>query len=702
MDGLGVLMGLLISVIGVLIFVYADSYLKGSSRRISFFVFLSLFTLSMLGLVFCDNLIGLFVFWELTSLSSYLLIGFKHESSESRASALQALLVTGVGGLAMLAGFVLLGVSMESFELADLASRSGELQDLSLYPWIAGLILLGAFTKSAQFPFHFWLPNAMAAPTPVSAFLHSATMVKAGIFLMARLTPILGGTAFWNGTLLSAGALTVVVGAFLALGQRDLKKILAYTTVAALGTLTMLLGLGTPKAMEAFLAFFVAHALYKASLFMLAGAIEHGSGTRDLSRLSALRHKMPVTATLMLGAALAFAGLPPSFSFIAKELGLEAALGVTDPTLSLIATLGLVVGAAVFVYLALLLAWGIFFAPPKPSTSLTLESAREAPWGMLLGPCVLVTAGVVFGVMPTRVLEPLLEAAAAAMHVSEPRYAFSLWHGFTPPLFYTLGAILGGLVLYRFRARIAAADFSQSQVAGWGPESVYRSIVANIPGVSKKLFNRFQNGSLRFYLSIVLLFTLVFVLSPLTRDRRILLPESLWSDVRPEELIVNMVLLAGALFTFLSRKTFVALAATGIIGLSLAAYYVFYGAPDLAITQLLVESLSLILVIFVLFHFSRVSIPLVGISKWSTYVLSIGMGALFAVAMLLTLGTRYFPSISRYYVENSVSLANGSNVVNVIIVDFRAWDTMGEITVLALASIGVFAMLRWKKGAADA
>ena len=325
-DGLSLLFGLLISGIGALVFVYASGYLAGDRYLGRFYAYLLLFMGAMLGLVFSRNLLMLFIFWELTSITSYLLIGYKHAYASSRAAALQALLVTGGGGLALLAGLLLLGQVGGSLEIGVLAAQRRQIQADALYLPIVLLVLAGAFTKSAQFPFHFWLPNAMAAPTPVSAYLHSATMVKAGIFLMALLTPVLGGTTLWFGLLIATGTVTMVMGAFLAWRQTDLKRILAYTTISALGTLTLLLGIGTPVALKAAMTFLLAHALYKGALFMVAGSVDHQTGTRDIERLGGLGRAMPVTAAAAILAGLSMSGLPPLTGFISKELFYESTL----------------------------------------------------------------------------------------------------------------------------------------------------------------------------------------------------------------------------------------------------------------------------------------------------------------------------------------------------------------------------------------
>jgi multicomponent Na+:H+ antiporter subunit A len=498
-----------------------------------------------------------------------------------------------------------------------------------------------------------------------------------------------------------SGTLTVLLAAWMAIGQKDLKKILAYTTLAALGTLTVLLGLGTPKAFEAFLAFITAHALYKACFFMLAGTVDHQTGTRDINELGALRHAMPICATVAVLAGLAFAGLPPTMSFMGKELALEAALNSPNLLLGAFALTGLVLSAIVFVFLTTLLVWGVFFAKPATGGDLP-KTPREASWGFWIGPLILAILGLVHGIAPSGLVHAIFEPASEGFFGQRASYHFALWHGLGAPLFITFAVVAIGAALYRPRRRILST--AEKIIAGtrWTPEALYHWKIGLIPGVSKRVFDSIQNGSLRFYIGVVLSFTVVFALWPLTHGFELNISQHMWNDLRPEEALIHIALIGGAITTLLSRKTFVALASAGIIGLSVAFYYVIYGAPDLAITQVLVEALSLILVIFVLFYFSRVAIPLSRLSQWSAAAIASGMGCVFAVALLLTLGNRHFESISWYFSENSLALAHGRNIVNVILVDFRAWDTLGEIVVLGIASVGVYVMVRWRKGDRDA
>ena len=413
LDGLSLLFAILISGVGALVLVYTGGYLAGHPQLGRFYAYILMFMGSMLGLVLADDLITLFVFWELTSISSYFLIGFDHNRESARAAALQALLVTGGGGLALLAGFLLLGAVSGTMEISGLMGSGAVVRSHPLYSSILLLVLAGAFTKSAQVPFHFWLPGAMEAPTPVSAYLHSATMVKAGVYLLARLSPVLGGTEFWMYTLTTTGATTMVLGAFLAIRQTDLKLILAYLTVSALGILVLFLGVGTSEAIIAAVVFLLGHALYKGALFLVAGIIDHETGTRDVTQLSGLRSAMPLTATIAALAALSLAAVFPSFGFIGKELLLEVSFTAKQGTA--IFTTALVLASIVFVGAAGIIAIQPFFgkrmAMPK--------YPNEGPLSLWLGPMLLASLGILFGVLPSLVENSLIRPAAQAV-VGDP------------------------------------------------------------------------------------------------------------------------------------------------------------------------------------------------------------------------------------------------------------------------------------------
>ena len=424
LDGLSLLFGLLITGIGTCVLVYAGGYLKGHQDMARFHLALVAFMASMLGLVLADGLLTLFIFWELTSITSYLLIGFNHQDIEARKSARQGLFVTVAGGLALMAGLVLLGVASGSWSLHDILRADEDLRQHALYTPMLICLLLGAFTKSAQFPFHFWLPNAMAAPTPVSAYLHSATMVKAGIYLLARLQPELGGTALWVTILSVVGATTMLTGAFLAIHHTNIKKLLAYSTVMALGTLTMLLGIGSEYAMTAFVTFLLAHSLYKGALFMVAGILDHETGTKDVTAMGGLRSVMPVTATIALIAALSLAGVPPLLGFIGKELMLEAALGAerVRSILVVFAFMAAVLTIAVASIIALRPFYGARHETPK--------TPHEAPLSMLIGPGLLALGSLALGLAPAMLgADALLTSAATAVAGEALPISLSLWYG---------------------------------------------------------------------------------------------------------------------------------------------------------------------------------------------------------------------------------------------------------------------------------
>ena len=498
LDGLALLFALIIGGIGTLIVIYASGYFGADARLGRFYVILLLFMVAMLGTVTADNLITLFIFWELTSISSYLLIGFKHEDEEARSAALQALLVTGAGGLALLAGLILLGIAGGSLEFSTLLEGGVDLGGHALYGPILGLVLLGAFTKSAQVPFHFWLPGAMAAPTPVSAYLHSATMVKAGVYLLARLNPLLGGTVAWTVALGVVGGLTLVIGAFLALQHRDLKRVLAYSTVSALGGLVMLIGLGTSVALKAALVFLLAHALYKGALFMVAGNIDHETGTRDIARLGGLRKAMPFTALAAGLAALSMAGLPPFLGFVGKEV-------VYDATLNQPAAL-VVTGAALVANILTVVVAGIvtlrpFFGAVADGLP---KRPHEAPVRMWLGPVTLAVLGLGLGLMVGPLGDGLIAPALSAVKGEPATAKLALWHGLNLMLALSVVTVAGGALLYLVRSRlILGADLAE-RLTAWGPARMYQRAVRGLFTLARAQTRLLQHGYLRYYLLVIL------------------------------------------------------------------------------------------------------------------------------------------------------------------------------------------------------
>jgi multicomponent Na+:H+ antiporter subunit A len=705
LDGLSATFALLIAGIGALIVVYATGYLRGDPRQGRFFAYLLAFMGAMLGVVLADDLFTLFVFWELTSITSYLLIGFNHDRQESRDAALQALLVTGGGGLALLAGLVLLqAMGLGSGLPAEAAGRISALTalnpetgrsalDLSghgLYPAALVLILLGAFTKSAQFPFHFWLPSAMAAPTPVSAYLHSATMVKAGVYLLARLLPALGGTELWHVLVTGVGGVTMVAAAALATGQHDLKRILAFTTVSVLGTLTMLLGLGTALAVKAVVVFLVAHALYKAALFLVAGNVDHETGSRDVTRLGGLLRLMPLTAVAAFVAALSMAGAPPLFGFIGKELLLKAKLDLETAGLLLMV---LAVLANMFmVAMALVVATWPFFGQRAP----TPREPHEAPPSMLAGPLLLAGLSVCVGLLPgwferqvgsamgTAILGQPLELKLKLIELSP--------EGLAALVVSAVSLGLGLWVYFRLPYQIEHTARWAGLAEAWGPATLYQRSLSGLIAGAGWLTGLLQSGYLRRYVIIVVVVMIVLVAYPLISGVQLQRALTHW-DARPHEVALAGLALAGAVVAAVVRSRLTAVAALGVTG-AIALLLAIFSAPDLAMTLVMVETLTVILLVLVFYHLPSFAVLRTRVERVRDLVVALAGGAMMTLLVLAAATVRMEPWVSTYYKAAAWPEALGRNVVNVILVDFRALDTLGEIVVVAVAGVGVYALLR--------
>ena len=696
-DGLSLLFGLLIAGIGVFVFLYAGSYLAGHPRVERFFLYLTGFQLSMLGLVLGDNLITLFVFWELTSLTSFLLIGFDSDNPTSRRNALQALLVTACGGLAMLAGFILLAQTMGSYELSEILAGDVGLVGHALYLPIAILILIGAFTKSAQFPFHFWLPNAMSAPTPVSAYLHSATMVKGGIYLMARLQPVLGGSDFWTWTLTLVGAGTAVMASLLALRETDLKRMLAYTTLMALGTLTMFLGNETTVAIAAAVTFILVHSLYKATLFLVIGIIDHESGTRQLGAVGGLARAMPITTAAAGAAAFSMAGFPPFLGFIGKELKYEGALAVaSEPLLVAMAAVG---ANALMVCVALVVFLRPFFGPRVA----TPKAPHEAPWTMWIGPAVLAVFGLTFGIDPDLVSAALVTPAVQAVTGGPATISLYLWHGINLPLLMSVVTVaLGALAYWQFGrlSSVIAKGFAAIPVSG---DSAYDAVMAGLVRVARWQTDLLQSGVLRRYMITVVVVLIAAVAGTLwLRDG--------WSAGPPLEVgefytwpVIGLII-AGTAVTVVTHSRLAAICALGTVGTAVALIFMMYGAPDVAMTQLLVEILVVVIVTLVMLRlpgFHGIAHP-GRAGRIRDIVLAVLAGVVVTGLMLAVLAEPLDRRITDYYEITSVPEAFGRNIVNVVLVDFRALDTFGEIAVVGIAGFACYALIRARRRATSA
>ncbi len=686
LDGLSLLFALLITGIGTLIVVYAGAYLKGHPQLGRFYATLLLFMAAMLGLVLADDFLYLFVCWELTSVTSYLLIGFKHESVIARRAALQALLVTGTGGLVMLAGFLLLGGAADSWSIGTLVADP-RLAAHPVAPWALGLIAVGAFTKSAQWPFHFWLPGAMEAPTPVSAYLHSATMVKAGVYLLARVHPLFSELPLWHLLVGGIGALTMVWAAWLTVTQTDLKRILAYSTVSALGTLVLLLGLGDSHTALAAGVFILAHALYKGALFMVAGTIDHETGTRDVRRLGGLRAAMPWTAAGGVLAAVSMAGVLPAFGFVSKELLYDAIWQV--PEIGVPALVAAIGSSALFVAVALRTGVAPFFI--GASTDLPHATPHEAPPSMWVGPLVLGVLALALGVGSAAVGTAFLLPLGSAINGAPVDVRVYLWHGFTPVLGLSVLTLGLGLALFLGRHALLGLARPEWQRATW--QHGYVSTLRTLDVVARRLTTLTQHGSLSGYLRVILGASILAAGAALWRAAPDWRPDALTTPHGVEVFTVLVVLVASTA-TMFARSSLHAVLALGITGYSVALTFVLFGAPDLAMTQFLIESLSVILFVFVFFHLPDYRSLDRPSDRARDAVLAGAFGVVVTGLVLVALANRTDSALSGYFLANAKPIAHGSNVVNVILVDFRGIDTFGEITVLAAAGIGVYALLR--------
>jgi multicomponent Na+:H+ antiporter subunit A len=686
LDGLSLLFALLVTGIGALVLVYGSGYLKGDPRLPRFYTTLLFFMAAMLGLVLADDAIVLFVFWELTGVSSYLLIGFDHEEEKARKAALQALFVTGGGGLALLAGLLLLGEAAGTLQLSALGAQAAVLQAHPLYLPALLLVLLGAFTKSAQFPFHFWLPGAMAAPSPVSAYLHSATMVKAGIYLLARLNPALGGTDAWHYLVILAGTATLVTGAVLAYGQTDLKRLLAFTTVSALGTLTLLVGISTELSARAAMVFLLVHALYKAALFLGVGAIDHEAGTRDVRLLGGLAGAMPLTAFAVAASALSMAGLPPLFGFVAKELFHEAKLEA--PRAGELLAVASFAGSALVAAAAGLVGWRPFFGSERAAP----KRAHEAEPSLWLGPVILAFLSVALGLLPDLLAVPIVQPAASAMEGRHTEVVLRPWIGLSPALVQSLLMLALGAGLYASHDRALRVLGPLRRLASWGPARAYEGLMAGLVAVAKGQTRVLQNGVLGWYLLVTIATTVALgAYSFVTRVGPF--PAAL-EPVRPGEAVVAIAMVAGAVAVVRARTLLFAVAALGVVGYGVAVVFLLFGGPDLALTQFAIETLSVLLFVLVLGRLPRLRTLSPSSERLRDGLVAVA-GGVFVSALVLAATAAPHPAPLRdYFGAVSLALAKGRNVVNVILVDFRAFDTLGEITVLAVAALGVAALLR--------
>jgi multicomponent K+:H+ antiporter subunit A len=689
LDGLALMFALLILGIGLLIIFYARYYLSEKEAVGRFYAYLILFMTAMLSIVLSNNILQMWMAWEVTSISSFLLISFWSSKSESRKGARMALTVTGAGGLALLAGLLLIADITGSYELSTILASGDLIREHALYPVALTLVLLGAFTKSAQFPFHFWLPHAMAAPTPVSAYLHSATMVKAGIFLLARMYPVLSGTEMWFLMVSLTGLITLLIGAYVALFKHDLKGLLAYSTISHLGLITLLLGLDTELAAVAALFHIMNHAVFKASLFMAAGIIDHETGTRDMRKLSGLWRFMPHTATLAMVAAASMAGVPLFNGFLSKEMFLaetlqSSSLGFLSWMIPVLATLA---GIFAVAYSARFIHDVFFNGEPKELPKTPHEPPRymKVPIEILVVICLLV------GIFPNLTIAPLLAITSKSVLLTElPYYSLSIWHGFNIPLLMSAIALAGGLIayayrrhLYRFQAQFREAD----------EKLIFEAVVQKFVSWATAINDGLSNGSLQRYIAALLVFAIVIMALPLINISGTIshLPDQPISGV---EITAAVILCLSAIATMIyHRKRMVALITLSVVGLIVSVAFARFSAPDLALTQLSVEVVTVILLMLALFFLPQKT-P--AESSPSRVVRDLGIAAAIG-GIVATINYAFISqpldSISDFFLANSKTGGGGTNAVNVILVDFRGFDTLGEILVLGIAALGIFKLL---------
>ncbi|WP_180024272.1 monovalent cation/H+ antiporter subunit A [Acinetobacter sp. YH1901134] len=696
LDALGLLFSLLITGIGTLIYIYAYYYLSPKNSLSKLYVLLMLFMAAMLGISLSNNLILLLIFWELTSISSFLLVGYWSNYDAAQRGSRMALTITGMGGLCMLGGFVLLAQITGTYQIDQILTMSSQIQQHSLFVPTLLLILMGAFTKSAQFPFHFWLPNAMAAPTPVSAYLHSATMVKAGIFLLARLLPIFAGATLYHNLVTFIGLFTLCMAAFFAIFKEDLKGLLAYSTISHLGLIVCLLGIGSPLAVAAAIFHIINHATFKAALFMIAGIIDHESGTRDLRKLSGLWQLLPFTATLTMITAASMAGVPLTNGFLSKEMFFtELLANLTGPVMIVSAIIATFAGIFAVAY-SVRLVHGVFFDGPL-GKEIPNKEAHEPPFGMRAPATLLAALCILVGLFPALLVEHIVNSTARES-IQNPVFEgthLAIWHGLNAPLLMSVIALLGGLIFYFALAKggkLRRIDLDP--FLGRLQGKVLFDLFLKYLLLSSRKFRRFtENGKLQSYVLWILIFSVAIVIVPFwlqgigTGSRELV--------HAPVIAIVLWLLLFSACWMMLwfHHERIKAVLISGAVGLVVTMVFICFSAPDLALTQITVDVVTTVLLLMSLSLLPQLTPYESSVSRrWRDALIAIiaGLGIAWISWLIMT---RDHNSISWFFMQQSIPLGGGTNVVNVILVDFRGFDTFGEITVLGIAAIGTLCMM---------
>lgn len=723
LDGLSLIFALLISGIGSLVVLYSIFYMDRTKEAVQrFYVYLLLFMGAMLGVVLSDNLLVLYGFWELTSISSFLLIAFWHHRDRSRYGALKSMLITVFGGLAMLAGFIVLYVMTGTFSIREIVASIGTITREPLFLPAMLLILLGAFTKSAQFPFHIWLPDAMEAPTPVSAYLHSATMVKAGIYLVARFSPVFAGHSWWFWIITITGLTTLMYASLRAIKQTDLKALLAFSTVSQLGLIMSLLGLGSAaayfgagpdsviyaKATTAAIFHLMNHAIFKGALFMVVGIVDHETGTRDLRKLGGLLNLMPITFTVALIGAFSMAGLPPFNGFLSKEMFFTAVLQASQMSFWAAETWGILIPvvawtASVFTFLySMILVFKTFTGRYQPEK--LEKKPHEAPIGMLIPPVVLASLAIIFGLFPNLLSYSLIEPAMTAIHPAllEPGDTFhvkiEMWHGWTAEIFMTIAIIVIGVVLYKLHGSVGVLN--QALTKKFTLNRLYDRGLRALEGGGKSITSTYMTGSVRHYVIYIFAFFILVLGGGLLLIGDIHYGGSgSYAPISFYEAVAIIALVIPVLVLPFVRTRLMAIILTGAAGYMVTLFFVLFRAPDLALTQMIVETVSVMLFLLCFYHLPKLKREKVPMGlKWRNLLISAGVGIVVTLIALAASSGRSFDSIADFFIKESYPSAGGKNIVNVILVDFRGFDTLLEIMVLGIASLGIYALIRVDMG----
>ena len=725
LDGLSMIFSLLITGVGSLVILYSIFYLSTKESLHHFYCYLLLFMGAMLGVVLSDNLMVLYVFWELTSVSSFLLIAFWHHRKASRAGARKAMTITVSGGVAMLAGFLMLYVASGTFSIREIVANLDVVQSSAYFVPAMCLVLLGAFTKSAQFPFHIWLPDAMEAPTPVSAYLHSATMVKAGIYLVARTTPIFGGHEVWFWAVSGVGLLTLFWGSFNAVKQFDLKALLAYSTISQLGLIMCLFGLGSAalhsgyttesviytQATFAALFHLINHSTFKGALFMMVGIVDHEVGTRDIRRLGGLMSLMPFTFTIAVIGSASMAGLPPFNGFLSKEMFFTATLKITELDLFSLNSIGVLFPiiawvASIFTFIyCVIIVMRTFFGKIQPDR---LEKPpHEAPFGMLISPYILVAFVVGIFIFPNVLGHYILSPAMASIYPMFPSVEdmtphIAAWHGYISlELIMTAGVTIIGVLLYRILKKWR--PIYQLIPPSFTLNALYERVITSSENVSGRATNRYMNGNLTYYFVYIYVFFVALLAGYMIYADAFSWNPSKDSVIEPYELVLVFVMIMAAVAIIFAKQRITVVLLNGVLGYSVAFFFVVFRAPDLALTQLVVESVTTALFLLSFKYLPKLKNEYISKSwRFAKITISIAVGATVTLIGLAVMNYDRFEPISKYF-EDSYNLAGGQNIVNTILGDFRAFDTMLEVVVLFIAGLGIYTLikLKAKKGDAD-